>query len=149
MQMPNQENDRRARMSRGSAVWMKWAIREVAIGGSLAVLLLAGLGGPSFSQSQSPDNTALNKPGQTGDANRADQQSNATGDRELTRKIRKAIVEDKSLSTYAHNVKIITRGGMVTLKGPVKSEDEKKAIVSKATELAGASNVKDELTVKS
>jgi hyperosmotically inducible periplasmic protein len=111
------------------------------------VLLLAGLGRPSFSQS--PDNTAVNKPGQTGDANRADQQSNAAGDRELTRKIRKALVEDKSLSTYAHNVKIITRGGMVTLKGPVRSEDEKKAIVSKATEIAGASNVKDELTVKS
>ena len=68
---------------------------------------------------------------------------------ELARKIRKAIIDDKNLSLYAHNVKVIARGGTVTLKGPVPSDEEKTAIESKAVEIAGAVNVKDELTGKS
>jgi hyperosmotically inducible periplasmic protein len=52
-------------------------------------------------------------------------------DRTLTQKIRKSVMADKSLSTYAHNVKIISQDGMVTLKGPVRSDDEKKTIVAK------------------
>jgi len=38
-------------------------------------------------------------------------------DRDITQQIRKSIVADKSLFTYAHNVKVITQNGMVTLKG--------------------------------
>jgi len=64
------------------------------------------------------------------------------------KKIRRAVVEDKSLSTYAHNVKIIAQNGKVTLKGPVRSEEEKQNIEQKATEIAGASNVTNQLTVK-
>ena len=55
----------------------------------------------------------------------ADQQKANPSDRDTTRQIRRAIVKDKSISTYGHNVKIITQNGMVTLKGPVRSEDEK------------------------
>jgi len=55
---------------------------------------------------------------------------------------------DKSLSTYAHNVKIITQNGQVTLKGPVRSEGEKQAIETKATEVAGANKVTNDLNVK-
>jgi len=58
-------------------------------------------------------------------------------------------MDDKNLSTYAHNVKIITRDGTVTLKGPVRTNDEKSAIEAKAVEIAGAANVKSEITVKS
>ena len=54
---------------------------------------------------------------------------------------------DKSLSTYAHNVKTITQNGAVTLKGPVKSDGEKKSVVAKATAVAGADNVTDQLSV--
>ena len=79
----------------------------------------------------------------------ADQQKNDKLDRELTQNIRKAVMADKSLSLQAHNVKIISRNGMVTLRGKVKSEDEKKTIVDKATQAAGAGNVTDELTVSS
>ena len=68
-------------------------------------------------------------------------------DRELTRKIRHAIVADKSLSTYAHNIKIITQGGKVTLKGPVRSDDEKTNVIAKATEIAGAGNVTDQVEI--
>jgi len=46
------------------------------------------------------------------------------------------VVSDKSLSIAAHNVKIISRDGMVTLRGTVKSDDEKKSIEDKATEIA-------------
>jgi len=70
-------------------------------------------------------------------------------DRDLSAHIRKSIMADKSLSTYAHNIKVISQDGVVTLKGPVHSEDEKKAIVAKAVEVAGsADKVVDQITVK-
>jgi len=70
-------------------------------------------------------------------------------DRELTAKIRRAIVADKALSTYAHNVKIISQNGMVTLKGPVRSDDEVKSLVSKAVDVTGTSDkVINQLSVK-
>lgn len=95
-----------------------------------------------------PDNTKINKRDRASGAVTADNQKNNKSDRDLTQKIRKAIVEDKSLSTYAHNVKVITRDGTVTLKGPVRSDDEKSSIVSKAADIAGKANVKDEMSVK-
>lgn len=92
-----------------------------------------------------PDNTKTNKHMAT----TADQQKNNLSDREMTKEIRKAVMSDKSLSSYAHNVKIISQNGSVTLKGPVRSEDEKKTIVAKAAEIAGGTDhVTDELTVK-
>ena len=60
----------------------------------------------------------------------------------------KAIMADKNLSTYAHNVKVITSNGQVTLKGPVKSEEEKQQIVSDASAVVSAENVTNQLTVK-
>jgi osmotically-inducible protein OsmY len=51
------------------------------------------------------------------------------------------------MSTYAHNVKIITQDGKVTLKGPVRSEDEKTNIAKKATAIAGERNVDNQLEV--
>jgi hyperosmotically inducible protein len=98
---------------------------------------------------ETTDNTKKNLPTNHHDANRADQQSNSSSDVELTRKIRQSLTQDKSLSTYAHNVKIITRNGVVELKGPVRSQSEKDAVEAKATEVAGTSKVKNELTVKS
>ena len=68
-------------------------------------------------------------------------------DRDLTKKIRRSIVTDKSLSTYAHNVKIISEHGTVTLKGPVHSDEEKRSVEAKAVEIAGRENVKNELSV--
>ena len=64
------------------------------------------------------------------------------------KKIRSAIVSDKSLSTYAHNVKVISQHGQVTLKGPVHSDDERKSIEAKAVEVAGSGNVTNQLSVK-
>ena len=56
-------------------------------------------------------------------------------------------MKDKSLSTNAHNVKIIAQGGTVTLKGPVRSEEEKQSVEQKAAEIAGKDNVKSEIQV--
>lgn len=77
----------------------------------------------------------------------ADRQMDNHSDREVTKQIRRALVKDKSLSTYAHNVKIVARGGKVTLKGPVRSDEEKQAIEAKAVEIAGQGNVTNELQV--
>jgi hyperosmotically inducible periplasmic protein len=95
-----------------------------------------------------PDNTKVNKQDRAAGAVTADQQKFDRTDRDLSQQIRKAVVGDKSLSTYAHNVKIVSQNGTVTLKGPVRSEEEKKTIVAKAEEVAGAGKVTDELTVK-
>jgi hyperosmotically inducible periplasmic protein len=84
-----------------------------------------------------PDNTKVNKRDRNQAEPTADQQKDNKSDRELTRQIRRAIVKDKSLSTYAHNIKVITQNGMVTLKGPVKTEEDKQAIAAKAAEVAG------------
>ncbi len=76
----------------------------------------------------------------------AAQQSNQSSDLTITRNIRRAVIKDKSLSTAAHNVTIITKDGKVTLKGEVKSDSEKQAVESAATNVAGAGNVDDQLT---
>jgi hyperosmotically inducible protein len=95
--------------------------------------------------STSPDNSAKNKT----HSNTADQQPENKSDRMTTKKIRQALMADKSLSTYAHNVKIITQDGVVTLKGPVNSEEEKQSIASKAAEVVGSPDkVTNQLTVK-
>jgi osmotically-inducible protein OsmY len=100
------------------------------------------------SEAPSSDNTKVNKRDRKSAEPTADQATNKKSDRELMRQIRRAVVGDKSLSTYAHNVKIISENGKVTLKGPVHSEDEKRAIEAKATQVAGDGNVTNEITVK-
>jgi len=101
------------------------------------------------SQQASPaaDNTKVNERDRSRNEPTADQQKDNRVDREITLQIRQSIMKDKSLSTYAHNIKIITQDGKVTLKGPVRSEDEKAAIESKAVAIAGANNVTDQLEV--
>lgn len=117
---------------------MPGIIRRITLGCCVA-LPLAVLGSP-----QQPDNTRENKNNRP----TADQQKETKADRELAAKIRKSVVADKSLSTYAHNVKIIVQNGEVTLKGPVRSEQESQAIQAKAQQLATASAVHNEMTVQ-
>jgi len=116
--------------------------------------LLLGIGVLMHAQepnSQTPpaaDNTKTNERDRSANEPTADQQKDNRSDRDITQQIRQSIVKDKSLSTYAHNVKVITQHGQVTLKGPVQSEDEKKAIESKAAEVVGENKVSNELNVK-
>jgi hyperosmotically inducible protein len=120
---------------------------------ALAGVLFAGLTLSSWNSamaqnSPQPDNTKTNKQDRATGAVTADQQKDNRSDRELTQQIRKAVTADKSLSTYAHNIKVVAQSGTVTLKGPVRSEEEKKAIVEKAEEVAGAGKVTDQLSIK-
>ena len=98
-------------------------------------------------QGASPDNTKMNAQDRDKSPT-ADQQEENRSDREITQQIRQSLMNDKSLSTYGHNVKVITQNGQVTLKGPVRSNDEKKAIEAKATEVAGENKVTSELNIK-
>jgi hyperosmotically inducible protein len=109
------------------------------------VLALAMSSGMAWAK-QDADNTGANKQ-QENKMHTADQAKNSKSDIQLMKEIRRAIVKDKSLSTNAHNVKVIASGGKVTLKGPVKSEDEKTAVEQKAVEVAGSGNVTNQLTV--
>lgn len=99
-------------------------------------------------QGTSPDNTKMNAQDRDKASPTADQQKDNRSDRDITQQIRQSLVKDKSLSSYGHNVKVITQNGQVTLKGPVRSEDEKKAIEAKATEVAGENKVTSELNIK-
>jgi len=116
-------------------------------------LLLSFWIGPVYAQATDdttkPDNTSVNKRDRNPGEATADQQKMNAADRALTAKIRKSVVADKSLSTYAHNVKIISQNGTVTLKGPVHSDDEVTSIMAKATEVAGSPDkVVNQMSVK-
>lgn len=114
----------------------------------LGSLLLAPVSTAAAQQTplpKPPDNTKVNKQGGT----TADDQSQSKPDLALAQKIRQAIVKDKSLSTNAHNCKVVTRDGAVTLRGPVNSDKEKVAVEKIAVQIAGEGKVTNELTVKS
>src|SRR4249919_3376431 len=95
-------------------------------------------------QQTPPDNTKVNKQG----GQTADQQSQSKADLALAQKIRQAIVKDKTLSTNAHNCKVVTHDGAVTLRGPVNSAQEKTAIEKIAVGIAGDGKVTNDLTIK-
>ena len=94
-----------------------------------------------------PDNTAVNERDRNVGEVTADQQTESQTDRELTAAIRKSVMADESLSTYAHNVKIISQDGEVTLKGPVRSNEERTSIVAIAVAASDESRVNDEMSV--
>ena len=96
-----------------------------------------------------PDNTKINKRDRNPDEATADQQKMNAADRKLAADIRKSVMADQALSTYAHNVKIISQDGTVTLKGPVRSDDEVKSILAKSVEVVGSSDkVVNQMSVK-
>ena len=94
-----------------------------------------------------PDNTKSNKVEATNTTATADAQSNKAADLDLTKRIRQSVMADKALSTDAHNVKIVTVNGNVTLNGVVRSEDEKSSIEKKAADIAGQSKVTNDLKI--
>jgi hyperosmotically inducible periplasmic protein len=123
---------------------LRSSIRAFVFTGALAVST-----GVAFAQTPQtpPDNTKVNTRDRAKGAVTADQQKENAGDRELTQKIRKSLMADKSLSSYAHNVKVVAQGGQVTLKGPVRTEEEKRNVEAKAVEVAGAGHVVNEISI--
>ena len=131
---------------------MKTAFRN-AVRSFLCTGLLLGSGAFALAQEPAtqptaPDNTKVNERDRSKDEPTADQQKENRSDRDITQQIRQSIMKDKSLSTYAHNIKIITENGQVTLNGPVRSEEEKKTVEAKATEVAGENKVTSQLDIK-
>jgi hyperosmotically inducible protein len=116
------------------------------LGSLIFCVSLMAMPTPGYQENQStaPDNTKTNKD-QTGPT--ADQQKMNSTDRAITQKIRKAIHEDSSLSSYGHNIKVITQDGKVTLRGPVRSEGERSNLEAKAVSVAGPENVTNQLEV--
>ena len=94
------------------------------------------------------DNTKVNERDRGKNEPTADKQKANRSDQDITQQIRQSIMKDESLSTDAHNVKVISQNGMVTLKGPVRSEDEKSAIEAKAVDVVGKDKVTNQLEVK-
>jgi hyperosmotically inducible protein len=122
---------------------------------SISLLVLGGYAGPAqpAEETQSPpsqtapDNTGRNVRDRSGATLTPGDQSESEADRTLTQRIRQAVMADDSLSTTAQNVKIISINGVVTLRGPVNSAQEKANIDAKAQQIAGASKVDNQLEI--
>ena len=120
---------------------LSWTIHTV-LAGILSTTSVLGLA------AQTPaDNTKVNTRDRAKGAVTADQQKENARDLEITQAIRRALLDDKSLSTYAHNLKVVTKAGQVTLKGPVRSDAERKTVEAKAVEVAGAGHVTNQISV--
>jgi osmotically-inducible protein OsmY len=103
---------------------------------------------PAPAASTDADNTARNADTTALSQTTPGDQGENEGDLKISSAIRKAVVDDKALSTNAHNVKIVTAGGVVTLRGPVKSDEEKASIESKAKGVAGVTRIDNLLEVE-
>jgi len=127
------------------------AIPVLLLGGQLAVAQTsptdAGSAMQSANKTAAPDNTKSNREDPSNMNQTADRQPNNTTDMDVTRRIRSSVIADKNLSTYGHNVKIVTANGTVTLNGVVRSDDEKTEIGSKAASVVGKDHVVNELKV--
>jgi hyperosmotically inducible periplasmic protein len=113
---------------------------------SLSFSLIAN--GQTTASPPAADNTARNERDRSGETKTADDQSNSSEDIKTTAAIRHAVVKDGSLSMMAKNVKIITANGVVTLRGPVKTQEEKARITRLAKSNAKASKIVNQLEVK-
>jgi hyperosmotically inducible periplasmic protein len=122
-------------------------VRRKALKTAIACAGILTLSISGWSQT-APDNTRLNATERAAGELTADQQSNSKADVELISHIRRSIVKDSSLSVLAHNIKIISVNGAVTLKGPVKNNVEKASIGEKAEAIAGADKVDNQLEVE-
>lgn len=91
------------------------------------------------------DNTGRNVRDRSDTALTPESQQENESDLEITAAIRRAIVEDDSLSTNAQNVKIITRDQVVTLRGPVNSEAERTRVATLARQVQGVKRVDNQL----
>jgi hyperosmotically inducible periplasmic protein len=125
-------------------------LKQKCMAGTIALGLIVY--GASFSRAVAQDTPTQDRSMKAGTDKSgkptADNAKDNPSDRDLMQQIRKGIVDDKSLSTSAHNVKVIAQHGKITLRGPVNSEDEKQSIEKIAAGVAGAGNVTNNITVK-
>ena len=117
----------------------------------LTSCLCAGLAG---CESKTDNGTNDSKPASSNPATpqaspTATDQSNTQRDVDITAAIRRALMDDASLSTAAKNITVITQSGVVTLKGAVATQAEKDSIEAKARAVANVVRIDNMLTVKS
>lgn len=122
---------------------------KMILANSILLVALGSAQAMAQDRATAPDNTGSNAVSTNSSATSsvADGQSNLSSDLKITQRIRKSVMADKSLSTYAHNVKIVSVNGAVTLNGVVKSAHEKSVIQVKARAVAGKGNVTNDLTI--
>ena len=111
----------------------------------LSAFSLAALAG---NEKMKPDNTATNERDRSGETQTSGDQSNSSADLKTTQAIRQALMKDGELSTTAKNIKVITANGQVTLRGPVKTAQEKAKIDQLAKSAAGGAKIDNQLDVK-
>jgi hyperosmotically inducible protein len=120
----------------------------------LTILFCSIAGAASYAEDNTmapvqSDNTQVNTRDRNAGEATADQQKENKADRDMAKEIRHSIMADKSLSSYAHNIKIIIQDGIVTLKGPVRSAHEKHVVIDKAVAVAGnADKITDQISIK-
>lgn len=119
------------------------------VAAALVAVALTAWGPASHAADYPADNTGKNVRDRQESSRTPGDQSNDKSDLAITQAIRKAVVADKALSTNAHNVKIITANGVVTLRGPVNSAEEKETIAAKAKKVAGVKSVDNKLEIAS
>jgi osmotically-inducible protein OsmY len=121
---------------------MKRTLLALACLIALNVAVLAG------NEKTQPDNTAKNERDRSGETKTSGDQSNSSADLKTTQAIRQALMKDGELSTTAKNIKVITSNGQVTLRGPVKTAQEKSKIDQLAKSAAGGAKIDNQLDVK-
>jgi hyperosmotically inducible protein len=120
-------------------------MRSLALVCTLAVTLISA---PAIAGDYDADNTGKNTRDRNDDTLTPGDQGESAADREVTANVRKAIVGDDTLSMNAHNVKIITQNGVVTLRGPVDTASEKTSVAAKAQKVAGVKRVDNQLEIE-
>jgi osmotically-inducible protein OsmY len=125
-----------------TAFGSSWAIAQVA------PATTAAQSAPQGQATPVADNTKMNSRDKGEPSETPQKQSNAKSDRELLASVRRTIVKDKSLSMTAHNIKILAEGGVVTLRGPVQSDDEKRKVEALAKSVAGVTSVDNKVDIK-
>src|SRR5881394_3190795 len=112
----------------------------------LSALSLAALA--EDNEKTKPDNTATNERDRSGETKTSGDQSNSSADLKTTQAIRQALMKDGELSMTAKNIKLVTANGHVTLRGPVKTAQEKAKIDQLAKSAAGGAQIDNQLDVK-
>ena len=112
---------------------------------SLSVISVAVL---ADNEKARPDNTSINERDRSGETRTSGDQSNSSADLKTTQAIRQALMKDGGLSMTAKNIKVITANGHVTLRGPVKTAQEKTKIDQLAKSAAGGAQIDNQLDVK-
>ena len=115
---------------------------------TLACLGAISLAAMAADDKSTADNTAINARDRSDEVKTSGDQSNTPADLKITQEVRRALMKDGELSTTAKNIKVITANGQVTLRGPVKTAQEKARISELARSAARGAQIVDELDVK-